>query len=559
MAGRRTLLLSPEAAAAIANSGHSGITPFMVLLAAIAVTLRKWCSQDDIVIGTVVAGRTYQAIENVIGCFMNFLPIRTRLNGMETGAEVLQKVKATVLEAQSHQDCPFEKIVEAVNPERRSNQNPLYNVGLLVQNFPAQIFRTNSIESFPVPIDLEAALLDLRFEAEQTAQGSSLCCEYKTELFEGNIIEELLASVSRAIEGLALTPETKITELKLTDALEAQVSGGSVPNAKQVVAIAATFTAEPLEESIQYWTKALNFPAEIAFAPYNQVFQQLLDPASVLSTNRLGLNVLLLRLEDWQKVGAGLERADINNVQRSANELVKALQSASTNRSVPWLVCICPPSNKLPPNAVQELTTVERKLTAELQKISGVYVVALDELWKWYPVADYYDSHGDELGHVPYTPAMFTALGTIIARKLHTLNRPSYKVIALDCDQTLWTGVCGEDGPKGIRLDPPRVALQKFIRAQKDAGMLLCLCSKNNQEDVEEVFRQNKEMPLKREDFVASRLNWRSKPENLKALAEELKVGLDSFIFVDDNPVECAAVQDQCGGFRPCSCLRTLN
>jgi amino acid adenylation domain-containing protein/FkbH-like protein len=547
-AGRRALILSAEATAAIANSGHSGITPFMVLLAAIAVTLRKWCSQNDIVIGTVVAGRTYEAIENVIGCFMNFLPIRTRLNGTETGREVLEKVKETVLEAQSHQDCPFEKIVEALNPERRSNQNPLYNVGLLVQNFPAQIFRTDSIESSPIAIDLEAALLDLRFEAEQTPQGYSLCCEYKTELFEGKIIEELLASVSRTIEGLTFAPETKITELKLTDALEAQVGGDSVRRAKQVVAVAATFTAEPIEESIRYWTKALNFPAEVAFAPYNQVFQQLLDPASLLLGNRHGLNVLLLRLEDWQKTFAELERPDIDNVQRSANELVRALQSASTSRSVPWLVCFCPPSNRMPSNTFQKLTTAERTLTAELQKLSGVYVVTLDELRKWYPIAEYYDSHGDELGHVPYTPAMFTALGTMIARKLHALNRPSYKVIALDCDQTLWTGVCGEDGPEGIRLEPPRVALQNFMRAQKDAGMLLCLCSKNNQEDVEQVFRHNKEMPLKREDFVASRLNWRSKPENLKSLADELKVGLDSFIFVDDNPVECAAVQDQCRG-----------
>src|SRR4029078_4597273 len=107
------------------------------------------------------------------------------------------------------------------------------------------------------------------------------------------------------------------------------------------------------------------------------------------------------------------------------------------------------------------------------------YLVPLAELWKWYPVAEYLDPSGDELGHVPYTPMMFTALGTMVARKLHALNRPPYKVIALDCDQTLWSGVCGEDGPDGIRLDPARVALQKFMRAQLDAGMLLCLCSKN--------------------------------------------------------------------------------
>jgi amino acid adenylation domain-containing protein/FkbH-like protein len=547
-AGRRTFTLRSEIMASIADSGHGGTTPFMVLLAALAVTLRKWCSQDDIVIGTVVAGRKYEAIENVIGCFMNFLPIRVRLNGMETGGEVLRNVRGTVLEAQSHQDCPFEKIVEAINPERRSNQNPLYNVGLLVQNFPAQIFRTGSIESSPIAIDLEAALLDLRFEAEQTASGYVLSCEYKTELFEAKTIEELLASIGRVIEGLTLSPEKKVEELKLTDGLASQRSGDAARTQKQMVAIAATFTAEPIEESLRYWSKALNFPATIAFAPYNQIFQQLLDPASLLSTNQYGLNVLLLRLEDWQKTGKDSGPAENHNVQRSADELIMALKSATERRSVRWLVCICPPSDKIQPDSAQakDLTRVERTLVAELEHLSGVYLVSLGELLKSYPVTDYYDPKTDELGHVPYTPAMFTSLGTMIARKLHALNRPSYKVIALDCDQTLWSGVCGEDGPEGIRLEPARVALQQFMRAQKDGGMLLCLCSKNNEEDVEQVFKHHKEMPLRRDDFVGSRLNWRTKPENLKSLAEELGVGLDSFIFVDDNPVECAAVQHQC-------------
>src|SRR5439155_17844119 len=74
----------------------------------------------------------------------------------------------------------------------------------------------------------------------------------------------------------------------------------------------------------------------------------------------------------------------------------------------------------------------------------------------------------------------------------------------------------------------------------------LCLCSKNNEEDVFQVFRQRLDMPLRLESFAARQLNWNSKPENLRALAKELNLGLDSFIFVDDNPVECASVAAQC-------------
>ena len=84
------------------------------------------------------------------------------------------------------------------------------------------------------------------------------------------------------------------------------------------------------------------------------------------------------------------------------------------------------------------------------------------------------------------------------------------------------------------------------MREQLDSGMLLCLCSKNNQEDVLDVFSQRTDMPLRRENFAAMRLNWEPKSGNLKALARELGLGLDSFIFIDDNPVECAEVEANC-------------
>jgi amino acid adenylation domain-containing protein/FkbH-like protein len=546
-AGRRTIELSREATEGISMLSHKGAgTPFMVLLAALGAALQKWTGQTDMVIGTVVAGRNHEAVENVIGCFMNFLPLRIKSNGNEAGEQLLSDVKATVLEAQSRQDCPFEKIVEAINPERSSNQNPLYNVGLLLQNFPAQIFGVESIESTPLPIELEAALLDLRFEAEQRGERYHLSCEYKTELFEQATIDELLASICRAVEWMAHQPQTRLNQLTLSSGLGEQAAK-SPKKLALTMAIAATFTAEPIKESIGHWTKELSIPAKVLFAPYNQVFQQLLDPSSLLSTNQRGLNVLLLRLEDWQAAGSNME-SGTDNIQRSAEELVLALQSTVARRSVPFLVCICPPSNKYTADSpqIKHLVRVERYLSAELENVAGVCFAPLEELWKYYPVSEYYDSAGDELGHVPYTPMFFTALGTWISRKFHALNRPPFKVIALDCDQTLWSGVCGEDGPDGIRLDPPRLALQRFMRAQQDAGMLLCLCSKNNEEDVLQVFEHHKEMPLCWENFVASRLNWQSKPDNLKALAEELKLGLDSFIFIDDNPVECAAVRDQC-------------
>lgn len=161
-------------------------------------------------------------------------------------------------------------------------------------------------------------------------------------------------------------------------------------------------------------------------------------------------------------------------------------------------------------------------------------------------MADDYDSRSDALGHVPYTPLFFAALGTAIFRRIHALSSPPYKVVVLDRDQTLWKGVAAEDGPRGVEIDPGRRALQARLVEERAQGRLLCLASKNDEADVFSVFDAHPEMPLKRGDFVAWRINWQPKSENLRALANELGLGLDSFILIDDNPLDCAEVEAAC-------------
>jgi amino acid adenylation domain-containing protein/FkbH-like protein len=549
----RRLSVSPALSRQMAELCRGkGCTPFMVFLSALAVTLSRWTGQMDLVLGTVVAGRNRREFEDVLGCFMNFLPVRVQLSTAKNSAEVLAQVRSTVLDGQAHQECPFEKIVEAINPQRKLNQNPLYNVGLLLQNFPAQLFPSRQIKASTFPISLEAALLDLRFEVEPSEAGFSVNCEYRTDLFEPQTIQHLLDSYSKALDLLIRQPTAVLADYVVDSELTAQARAARARKERQTIAIAATFTAEPLLEPLRYWFQKLELSADVAFAPYNQVFQQLLDPNALFASNQRGMNVLLVRLEDWQAGASGGNQNDVgawmHNIERNVKEFVAALRTASSGSPVPHLVCICPCSATLaasPPHSAF-LQQMEDALGAELDGLADVHVLTPRHLARWYPVKDYYDPSGEELGHVPFKPAYFTALGTAIVRKFHALGRPAPKVLVLDCDQTLWTGVCGEDGAQGICLDEPRLALQRFAREQHDAGMLICICSKNQEEDVREVFSTRSEMPLRAEQITSWRVNWRSKSENLKSLAEELNLGLDSFVFVDDNPVECAEVEANC-------------
>ena len=567
-----------EAAAVAALCQSEGCTLFMALMSALAITLYKWTGQKDMVIGTVVAGRNRRELENVIGCFMNFLPIRVRLSGEESARQVLTAVRNIVLGAQTHQDCPFEKIVEAVNPERKLNQNPLYNVALLLQNLPRQLLASHQLRSELLPTETDTALLDLRFEAEQIGGGLSLLCEYRTDLFDAATIEALLDSFRTLLQTLAEAPATPISAMALTSNIEHPTSNiqhptpdiehptSSIepstprierppspihhpsstihhPPSDRAITIAATFTAEPLEEPLCYWLEELHLDASISFASYNQVFQQLLDPSSPVCRNTRGLNIVLVRMEDWDS-----EKSGESALERNVRELTTALRAAVERGTAPCLLCVCPPSPEVADDEPRRnrFAQMETLLASETRDVAGVWFTGTAELAALYPVAEYHDAAGLELGGVPYTEAFFAALSTLVARRFHALSGPPVKVMALDCDQTLWKGVCGEDGPSGICLDPPHAALQQFVLSQREAGRLLVLCSKNNPEDVLEVFARNPQMPLRIEHFSGRRLNWQPKSENLKSLASELGLGLESFVFLDDNPLECAEVQAQC-------------
>jgi FkbH-like protein len=527
-------------------------TLFMALLAVLKIVLFRWSGQSDIVVGTVVAGRTEAAIEPLIGCFMNFLPLRNTCAADEAAANLLKRLTGTVLEAYSHQNCPFEKIIEAVNPERDTSHNPLFNVGLLLQNYPHNALELGELTLEPVPIAHHVAALDLRVVAEEAADGLRLTCEYNTDLFDRETVAAVLEAYQQVLTQVLAREETPLRELRLPDALREQAEAAAKRNRKERLAVASTFTAEPAEPALRFWMDKLGIASQIEFAPYNQILQTLLDPQSLFQTNREGVNLILLRLEDWIREAAGDAgpQDHFDQMVRNADDLVEAAAFATRQASAPLLVLFCPLSRAFQERPAYRtfFDDLERRLMVRLQGIAGVYPISTERLMKLYPVAEYEDRYADEIGHVPYTEELYAALGTLAARAIMALRRPPYKVVVIDCDETLWKGICGEVGASGVEVTAGHKALQRFMIAQQEAGMLLCLCSKNNADDVDAVFSSCAGMELKKDHIIASRINWRPKSENIRALAQELKLGLDSFIFIDDSAMECSEVEANCPG-----------
>jgi FkbH-like protein len=151
----------------------------------------------------------------------------------------------------------------------------------------------------------------------------------------------------------------------------------------------------------------------------------------------------------------------------------------------------------------------------------------------------------------PYTGVFFNELARRIASISRNFGTYFYKVLVLDCDNTLWGGVIGEDLISGIKLGPFDYPGNIYWRMQHEFsalernGILLCLCSKNNLADVDEVFQSHPEMVLKPSQIIFKKVNWNDKSTNLIELSKELNVGLDSIVFLDDSSFECESVRQQ--------------
>jgi FkbH-like protein len=308
-----------------------------------------------------------------------------------------------------------------------------------------------------------------------------------------------------------------------------------------VVVIGATFVAEPIEGPLKLLLGVAGLGTETVFCPYNQVFSQLLSPASEFARNADGANLLFVRLEDFvrdQKDPAAARET----LARSVGELADALSSFQGRTRTPLILGVLPVSPAISPELRDAAEAASAALSARVAGLPGLQVLNADALAR--NAGDQvYDPVRDRYAHIPYTDEGYADLARVTVRLLHSLQTPPCKVLVLDCDNTLWRGVVGEEGVDGIEISPAFRALQAYAVQLESKGTLICLASKNAEADVLAVLERRDDMVLKAAQIATHRINWLPKPANIRAMAEELNLGLDAFVFVDDNPVECAQVR----------------
>jgi FkbH-like protein len=323
------------------------------------------------------------------------------------------------------------------------------------------------------------------------------------------------------------------------------------------VALLATSTTDHFAEILTLWLALCGFDVEIYQPPFAQATQSILDPASPLYSFKPDVVWLF---ETWRDVTIdaqnGADRADVKAavaaaVERSA-ALWRALQARSdalivqNNADIPALDVFGHFEANAPWSGRARLRRYNLALADALTP--GVLLFDLDHVSACWGKEGWIDAR---YWHHSKHAFAFDATGKAafeFSRLIAAAKGLSRKCLVLDLDNTLWGGVIGDDGLEGIKLGNGAegeafVEFQEYVRSLKERGIILAVCSKNDEVNAREPFLKHPAMRLGIDDIAVFRANWENKADNIRNIAATLNIGLDSLVFVDDNPAERALVR----------------
>ncbi len=223
-AGATQILKLPQnlKQALIKLSQQHEVTLFMTMLAAFKVLLHRYTGQTDIVVGSPIANRNRSEIEGLIGFFVNSLVLRTNLEGNPSFSDLLTRVREVALGAYAHQDLPFEKLVEELQPERNLSQNQLFQVVFAVQNAPMEELQLKDLQLSRLEFEYKTTRFDLEWHIWEHSQGLEVMVAYATDLFAPETVERMVGHFQTLLEGIVTNPIGQISQLPLLTEPERQ-------------------------------------------------------------------------------------------------------------------------------------------------------------------------------------------------------------------------------------------------------------------------------------------------------------------------------------------------
>lgn len=330
------------------------------------------------------------------------------------------------------------------------------------------------------------------------------------------------------------------------------------------IAYLGNHTIEPLPQYVSVAGASAGVQVAGYVGDFNQYYQEILGDDRGLRAFDPDLMVVSLSLRElapqvyygFSKLDAPAKRAEHDAIVRHIVEWADAAIKA-TNASLLIANFVTPAWSHA---GIADLhdhggeTEFYMRLNLELMiRFAGnprVYLFDLERVVSRFGKSRAFNATTYYLARMPWQEELLPHLAEELVRYVHAYLGRAKKCLVLDLDNTLWGGVVGEDGPEGIEIgqnSPAGEAFAEFqqaVLALKNRGIILAINTKNNYDDVQDLFRRRQDMPLKLEDFSSIQINWDSKHENVIKIAQELNIGIDSLVFVDDNPAECALIAE---------------
>jgi FkbH-like protein len=330
--------------------------------------------------------------------------------------------------------------------------------------------------------------------------------------------------------------------------------------------IVRSVTVEPILPFLSAEAVLAGYVLDVQVGGYGSFVDEMMNPHSSLGMFAPDLVFVLLDLDEIagrlpELCGDGRGLGVEEELDESLTRMAKMLRSFRASNTARLVVqgCVLPELTSLGdvgdanvqyslPNAVQQLN---ERLAALCHTISDCVFFDVDRIAARYGRRNWRDTRLFLASRLPVAANAFSTYSHALVRSFSSMFQAPRKVLCTDLDNTLWGGVLGEEGPNGIATGsafPGNCYLQyqRYLKQLSSRGILLAIVSKNNLADVEEAFQiRSADLALILDDFVSIKISWGDKVDSLRELARELSLGLDSFVLVDDNPIECEAIRQQ--------------
>ncbi len=317
------------------------------------------------------------------------------------------------------------------------------------------------------------------------------------------------------------------------------------------------YTIEPIIPFIQYHLFNSNINPSIEFGNYNNYYQEIIDNNSNLYTGDTpDIIILSLILEIFDPKYNTYNWSGKETIER-LKLLYELLKSKTSSLNIintfipPYFSEIGISNTKDINNPIYEVAKINSFIREYVKTNSGqFFLVDFDNIARILGEEKTYDYRFWYNSKLPFKKEFLYFFSAEIAKIVKALKGKSQKCLVLDCDNTLWGGIIGEDGINNIKLDPNEYPGNAYYDFQKNIlklyhkGVLLAINSKNNENDVWEVLNNHPHSILKKEHFAAWRINWQNKAKNISEIVSELNIGIDSLVYIDDNPMECDLVKE---------------